>query len=166
MMCPMRLQETLEYAAGPDAVFTMLCDREWRERVCELAHAKSYDVTVDSAGDGATITVKRVMPADVPDAIRKFLGETITVTQTERWGAPDSDGARRAKIEVHIAGQPASMQGTSVLRGGDNSTLTVEGDVRVKVPLFGRKIEPEVAKAITAALRIEERSARDYLTPR
>ena len=159
----MRLQETLDYAAEPDAVFAMLCDQEWRERVCELAHAKSYDVHIDRDGDSATITVERVMPADVPDAIRKFLGETIKVTQTERWGSAHSDGTRHADIEVHIAGQPASMQGRSVLRGDSASTLTVEGDVRVKIPLLGRKIEPEVAKAITAALRIEERSARDYL---
>lgn len=160
----MRLQERLNYGAGPDAVFTMLCDRAWRERVCELAHAKSYDVAVDRDGDAATITVRRVMPADLPDAIRKFLGETVTVTQTEQWGSPDAHGTRHAKVEVHIAGQPASMQGASVLCGNDTSTLTVEGDVRVKVPLFGRKIEPEVAKAIVSALRIEERSARDYLT--
>ncbi|MDN5853469.1 MAG: DUF2505 domain-containing protein [Actinomycetia bacterium] len=159
----MRLNEILTYAAKPDAVFDMLCDRAWREQVCEMAHAKSYDVTVDRAGDTAVVVVERVMPAEVPDAIRKFLGETITVKQTERWGAPDPDGTRRATVEVHIAGQPASMHGTSVLRGGDPSTMTVEGDVRVKVPLFGRKIEPEVAKAIIAALRIEERAARTYL---
>ena len=159
----MQLNETLTYAAGPDAVFAMLCDAVWREKVCEMAHAKSYDVAVEPSGETATITVTRVMPADLPDAIRKFLGETVTVTQTERWAAPDAAGTRRAAIEVHIAGQPASMQGTSVLRGTETSTMTVEGDVRVKVPLFGRKIEPEVAKAIVAALRIEERSARDYL---
>ncbi len=159
----MQLNETLSYAAGPDAVFDMLCDRAWREQVCELAHAKSFDVTVDRIGETAVIVVERVMPAEVPDAIRKFLGDTITVKQTERWGAADPDGTRRATVEVHIAGQPASMEGTSVLRGSDTSTMTVQGDVRVKVPLFGRKIEPEVAKAIVAALRIEERAARTHL---
>lgn len=162
----MQLNETLTYAAAPGAVFDMLCDRAWREQVCELAHAKSYDVTVDRIGETAVIVVERVMPAEVPDAIRKFLGETITVKQTERWGAPDPDGTRHASVEVNIAGQPASMQGTSVLRGAEESTLTVEGDVRVKVPLFGRKIEPEVAKAIVAALRIEERAAQTYLVGR
>src|SRR5699024_749807 len=148
MMCRMQLNETLSYPAEPDAVFDMFCDRSWREQVCEMAHARSYDVSVERTGDSATIVVERVMPADLPDAIRKFLGETVTVKQTERWGGPDADGTRRADVEVHIAGQPASMEGTSVLRGGDTSTMTVEGDVRVKVPLFGRKIEPEVAKAI------------------
>lgn len=161
----MRLNETLTYRADPAPVFAMLCDKSWRERVCELAHAESYDVAVETAGEAATVTVRRVLPAEVPDAVRKFLGSTIEVTQTERWGAPEPDGTRHAGIDVRIAGQPASMEGTSVLRGtADSSTMTVTGDVRVKIPIVGRKVEPEVAKAIVAALRIEERAAAEYLT--
>ncbi|UPK76183.1 DUF2505 domain-containing protein [Nocardioidaceae bacterium SCSIO 66511] len=159
----MQLNETLDYAAAPDAVFAMLCDPKWREQVCELAHAKSYDVHVDKSGDTATITVQRTMPAEVPDAVKALLGKTIEVEQIERWAAPDADGTRRAQVSVRIKGQPASMEGTSVLGGGDSSTLVVTGDVRVKVPFVGRKLEPEVAKAISAALRIEEKAAADYL---
>lgn len=160
----MQLKETLTYAAAPDAVFAMLCDASWRERVCELARATSYDVSVDDRGDEVTVTVRRVIPAELPDRIRKFLGENVEVEQVERWGPPDADGTRRASIRVRIKGQPASMEGTSVLRGGaSGSTMEVTGDVRVKVPFLGAKIEPEVAKAIVAALRIEERSAVEYL---
>ncbi|UYM04058.1 DUF2505 domain-containing protein [Solicola gregarius] len=159
----MQLDETLEYAAGPDTVFAMLCDASWRERVCELAYAQSYDVSVEPDGDAATITVERVMPAEVPDAVKAFLGKTVEIQQVERWAPPLADGTRHAEVSVRIKGQPASMQGTSVLAGTDTSTLRVTGDVRVKVPFVGRKIEPEVAKAIAAALRIEETAAADYL---
>lgn len=161
----MQLKETFAYPAAPDAVFEMFCDKSWREQVCELAHARSYDVTVAGAGsDQVTITVTRVMPSDVPEAIKKFLGETVEVQQVERWGAPDAQGTRRASVQVRIKGQPASMEGKSVLQAdGTGSTLQVTGDVRVKVPFFGGKIEPEVAKAIVSALRIEERSAKGYL---
>lgn len=160
----MQLKETLTYGAAPDAVFAMLCDTSWRERVCELARATSYDVHVDDRGDDVTVTVRRVIPADLPDGIRKFLGDTVEVEQEERWGPPDAGGTRRAGIRVRIKGQPASMEGTSVLSGdASGSTLQVTGDVRVKVPFLGAKIEPEVAKAIVGALRIEERSAVEYL---
>ena len=160
----MQLNETLAYDAAPDAVFTMLCDPAWREHVCELAHAQAYNVNVERNGESATITVQRTMRAELPDAVKSLLGKTIEVRQVEKWGPPDAAGTRRAELTVQIKGQPASMEGTSLLRGSDTSTLTVDGDVRVKVPIIGRKFEPEVAKAIRSALRIEEKAAADYLS--
>lgn len=163
----MQLNETLTYAAGPDAVFAMMCDKSWRERVCELARAVSYDVSVERDADRVTVRVDRVIPADLPDAFKRLVGSRIEVEQVERWGAPGADGSRRADIELRIKGQPASMEGTSVLSGDERaSTLRVTGDVRVKVPFVGRKFEPEVAKAVVGALRIEERSAAEYLGSR
>ena len=46
------------------------------------------------------------MPAEVPDFMKKIVGETVDVVQTEDWGAPDADGQRTADVVVQIKGQP------------------------------------------------------------
>ncbi|MEO6604709.1 MAG: DUF2505 domain-containing protein, partial [Aeromicrobium sp.] len=90
------------------------------------------------------------------DFVKKLTGNTVKVKQTEVWGPPDADGNRSADVKVSIIGQPAEMVGTALLKGsGSGTEFTVKGDVKVSIPFIGKKIEPEVAKAIIASLREE-----------
>ena len=114
------------------------------------------DVDVDESGDGVTITIVRTQPAEMPDFVKKLTGDTVKVKQTEKWSAPADDGSRRADVKVSIIGQPAEMLGTAVLEStGGGTSFTVSGDVTVKIPFIGKKIEPEVAKAIRGSLKNE-----------
>jgi uncharacterized Zn-binding protein involved in type VI secretion len=160
----MQMTETLTYDADPAAVFAMLCDRGWRERVSESIHAKQYEVSIEPSGDSVTVTTSRTMPAMVPDMVRKMTGETITIVQVERWGPPAADGARTADLEVTIAGQPAGMQGSARLSPtATGSTEVFSGDVTVRVPFLGKRIEPEVVKAFRAFIRKEGEIGRAHL---
>lgn len=164
MMGLMELHETLEYDADPDTVFAMLCDQSWREDVCRDVHALSYDVTVRQEGDTVVVRTERTMPAQVPDAIKKFVGDTIVVEQVETWGPAAADGARTADLVVDVKGKPARMEGTVTLAPVDGgSHEDIRGDVLVRIPLVGGKIEPEIVKAIRAAIRVEGTSGRAYL---
>lgn len=164
MMSTMRLNETVRYdGATPEQVFTLLCDESFRAEVCATLGSRSHDVRVERGAEDVTVTIERVLPADMPDFVKKLTGETVTVVQTEVWGAAGPDGARTADVEVQIKSQPASMSGTSSLRAGAGGTeLALDGEVEVAVPFIGRRVEPEVAKAIASALRTEaeEGSAR------
>ena len=164
MMAAMKLEETQDYAADPDAVFAMLCDRAWREEVCRATHAIDYTVEVEESGAGVTVRTTRVLPAKLPEPLRSMVGEHLEIVQVETWTSPDGDGRRRADVEVQISGQPASMTGTMTLAPhGTGTRQTVAGDVRVKIPLLGRRVEPEIVKAIRAALDKEGECARTYL---
>jgi hypothetical protein len=150
--------------ASPDQVFAMLCDTGFRNQVCEDTGALEYHVDIEQADGGATVTVVRTMPAQVPDFVRKFVGETIEVRQTEKWGTADGSGARSAEVRLEISGQPAGMTGTLVLEpGNDGTQQRVEADLKVSIPLFGKKIEPEVAKGVLAGIRQEERTGLAWL---
>ena len=77
----------------------------------------------------------------------------VKVIQVEKWAPDDGSGVRTAQIFVDIVGQPAQMKGTSTLSASNGSSvLAVNGDIKVAIPLIGRKIEPEIAKAISASL--------------
>lgn len=153
----MRINETVTYEdATPEKVFALICDEGFRGDVCETMNATNHEVTVQQNGDSTVVTIDRVMPADMPDFVKKITGETVTVEQVETWGPAAGDGARTGDVSIQIKGQPASMSGTTSLRPENGATnLTLEGDVTVTVPFLGRKIEPEVTKAIVSALRTE-----------
>lgn len=160
----MELTETLTYDADPATVFAMLCDRQWREQVCRAIHALEHTVTIAESAAGLTVTTRRTLPAMVPAAVRKLTGDTITLTQVERWGNPSGDGSRTADLEVTVAGQPAGMRGDIRLTpSGGGSIEVVRGDVRVQIPFLGKRIEPEVVKAFRAAIREEGTVGRAYL---
>ncbi|MFS0885973.1 DUF2505 domain-containing protein [Aeromicrobium sp. 179-A 4D2 NHS] len=152
----MKLSERYEYPASPDQVFALVSDPTFREESCRHQGARDYDVSVTTEGDTTVVTIERTMESDMPDFIKKLTGDAVTVTQVERWGPADASGARTADVTVDVHGQPARMKGTSTISASGASTvMTLDGDVKVSLPLIGKRIEPEVAKAISASLREE-----------
>lgn len=152
----MKLTERYEYPASPEQVFGLVSDQTFREQSCERQGARDYTVTVEEQGSKTVVTIVRTMESDMPDFIKKLTGDSVTVTQVEKWGPADASGGRTADVSVDIHGQPARMTGTSTIAGtASSTTMSLDGDVKVSLPLIGRRIEPEVAKAISASLRDE-----------
>lgn len=152
----MKLSERYEYPATPEQVFALVSDPTFREESCRHQGARDFDVQVAAEGDTTVVTIERTMESDMPDFIKKLTGDTVTVTQVERWGPADASGARTADVTVDVHGQPARMKGTSTIAASGAATvMTLDGDVKVSLPLIGKRIEPEVAKAISASLREE-----------
>ncbi len=154
----MKLNETFSYpGATVESVYAIITDQSFREEAADADGALERDITVTSNSVGGdTVTILRKMPAAMPDFIKKLTGETVKVKQIEEWSGPDSAGNRTANVSVNIIGQPAEMTGTATLDGSrPDASFVIEGDVKVKIPFLGKKIEPEVVKAITSSLRHE-----------
>lgn len=153
----MKLNESFSYeGAGVEAVYALITDQAFRTESCANQGSTDYEVTVESSGGGATVTVIRTQDADMPDFVKKLTGSTVKVKQTEVWSGPDASGNRSADVKVSIIGQPAEMTGkANLVANGAATAFTLDGDVKVSIPFIGRKIEPEVAKAIRSSLREE-----------
>lgn len=161
----MDVREELVYDASPDAVFDMLCDKAFREKVCRAIGSIRYDVSVERTGDTARVRNERVMEADLPEVARKVVGDTIEIVQSEDWGAREPDGARTADFRVEIPGKPGAVTGTvtlSPVRGGTREV--VAGRVKVSIPFVGRRLEEEVARGLRAALEVEGRVGATWLS--
>lgn len=155
----MKLNETVSWgSASPADVYALMVDEAFRTAMCEQVRALSHDVSVVPKDDGATVTIRRTMPAQMPDFVKKLVGETVEILQVETWGTAAADGARKASVRVTVVGQPAQMTGTNEIGATKaGSDLSLSGDVTVKIPFLGKKIEPEVAKAIIASMRVDAR---------
>jgi uncharacterized protein YndB with AHSA1/START domain len=164
-MLAMDLSTHLDYDADPATVFAMICDPEFLARKAEATKAESHEASVEPRDDGgAEVRLTRVMPAQVPDLVRRFVGEKLTVTQTDTWGPAETSGAREGTFVVEIAGAPASVRGRLSLSGSDKSTKQeFDGEIKVSVPFIGGKIEQMVSEALLAAVKSEGRVGREWL---
>jgi Protein of unknown function (DUF2505) len=152
-------------SASPEQVFALAVDRAFRAAVCQATHALSYDVAVDRPDDDtATVTVRRTMPAELPDFVKRFIGETVEVVQIERWAAADRGGQRTGQLTVRVEGQPAAMAGTiAIAADGEGARTVIRGDLKVSIPVVGKRIEPEIARGFVAAIAKEQEVADRWL---
>lgn len=158
MMSAMDLKLSARYDAGPADVFAIISDPSFREAACKATHAVTFDVSVTESGDDTVVRVERELPTDkIPDFAKKFVGATITVVQTETWHPADASGGRQADVRGEIKGTPASFSGTASLTpDGSGTVQSADLDVKVAVPLIGKKVEPYIAQAIEASLVKEQ----------
>ena len=165
MLVGMELKVENRYAATVEQAYLTHVTESVRNEACRRSGAKSWQVTVTPTADGgATVQVERTLTPSLPDYIAKLIGNSVTIRQVENWSGPAGDGSRTATVKLDIKGQPASMNGRAVLSpDGAGSTEVVTGDVKVAVPIIGRKFEPDIAKVIEAGMRIEQQVGDEWV---
>ncbi|MFL4473480.1 DUF2505 domain-containing protein [Paeniglutamicibacter sp. MACA_103] len=152
----MALNATTDLTHAPDAVIATLADRDFAEHLTGLVggELKSFEVSGDTAA-AFTLTTVRSLPTDrAPEIARKFVGQSVEVTQVESWSAPAADGSREATLKVTVGSLPVSVAGTESLKATDaGSALGVEATVSSSIPFVGGKIasaaEPFISKALS-----------------
>lgn len=161
----MKLQHTLSYEADPASVFAVLSDPEYVAEKCTATGAMDAEVAVTTEGTDTVITTMRKLPSDdLPAFAKSFVGDAITVDQTERWGPPSSDGSRDGTLKATFRGTPMKVDATLRLSpGGAGSELRVAGEVKAGIPLMGGSIETFAAEQLTRGLDREAELANARL---
>ncbi|NYG07729.1 hypothetical protein BJ986_002216 [Phycicoccus badiiscoriae] len=161
----MKIAKSIEYAATPQEVFTVLSDVKFQEAKCAATAAIKHTAKVESSGDHTVITTERILPSDgLPDFAKSMVGETLKVTETQDWGPASSDGSRRGTVEMAVAGAPIALQGTlSLAPGGSGTVEQLDAELKARVPLIGGKIEKAAAPPIEEAIDIEATTAQEWL---
>lgn len=160
----MDLNTTLRFPADPGTVFEMLVDPDYVGRKAAAANAIRHEVSVQRDGDSAKIWLLRVMPPDVPDFVRRFVGDTIDLEQTDVWGPAASDGSRDGTISIDMREAPVRLRGTMILVPDGRATRTeVSGTIKASIPLIGGKVESAVHDALILAASREEEVGRQWL---
>lgn len=160
----MDLRTELHFDADPATVFAMLTDEAYLARKAEATGAVRHDVSVQRDGDRVTVRLLRVMPPEVPDVVRRFVGDTIDLDQTDVWEPAAANGSRTGSIRIGMGGAPVSLAGgMTLVPSAAGSTATIDAKVKASIPLLGGKIEKAVHDAVVQAARVEERVGRAWL---
>ena len=141
-----KVRSTFTSSGGVEEVFSVLTSPGWSatkaERFGDGAELTAHEERPDG---GVRVVSSRRLPDGVPGFLQKFLPADGRVLETFDWRGPEA-GARHGTWEVEIAGAPASLGGTVRLEpAATGSTYTLEGEVKVKVPLIGSKAEAFIA---------------------
>ncbi|WP_052460146.1 DUF2505 domain-containing protein [Tessaracoccus massiliensis] len=156
----MDLDYTHTYAAEPERVVALLRNKDFIADVARHAGATEHDVDIN---DQATILT---MSLPVPESIAKFVGRTMKLKQTFRFQAPQADGSIHGTVDVDVPGMPVDVTANAaMLPQGDGTTQgRYTGDLKVKIPLVGKKVEAQVEPYIRQAFAGLERRAADWLS--
>jgi Protein of unknown function (DUF2505) len=147
----MDISSHLDFAAPPADVYAMMTDQRYLEEVCVASDSISYHVSAA----GPTTQTSRTLPA--PESAARFTGPQLTVNDEIVWGDPSSDGSRSGTVTMTVLGQPVTFKGGIRLSpGGRGSVVDVRGDLKVAIPLLGRKLEEAAAPAVMAGYRTQQ----------
>jgi Protein of unknown function (DUF2505) len=160
----MDLRTQLRFDTDPVTVFAMFTDEAYLARKAGATGAVRHEASVTRLGDHVTVRLLRVMPPDVPDFLRGFVGETIDLDQIDVWQPASSDGSRTGSIRIEMGGAPVQLTGGMTLVGTAAATAaTIDARVKASIPLVGGRIEKAVHDAVVHAARIEEQVGRAWL---
>ncbi|UVY82461.1 DUF2505 domain-containing protein [Brachybacterium sp. NBEC-018] len=162
----MKLSENLTIPASAADAAAMYADESYAEvrRATLRASSASSRVEGDPAGAFTVRTEIAMTTEKVPDVARRFVGATVTIREEQVWSAPGADGARTGTMSIDVAGTPATFTAALALtpQGEATSQVVIDGDLTVKVPLLGGKLEKTAVPYVSKVLRAEERAARTY----
>jgi len=157
-MSGMDISSHMDFAAAPAEVYAMLTDERFLTEVCVASESLSYHVSVD----GSATRTSRTLPA--PDSAARFTGPQLTVNDEVVWAEAASDGSRSATVTMTVLGQPVTFKGGLRLSpGGRGSVVDVRGELKVAIPLLGRKLEESAEPAVTASYRTQQEVGNRWL---
>lgn len=145
----MKFEDQHQFAKPPATLLKMFTDRAYFERKYKALPGIS-DFTVlecETQGTKFHITHRSSQKADIPlpDFAKKFVSDSMVVTQTDRWDTATGVG----RLEVSVKGMPMKISADmKVEASGKGSTNSFVWNVSAGIPLIGGKLEKLLAEDI------------------
>ncbi len=143
-----RYSHTFTWDAPAAAVFAMVTDPAYQAQRAQAGNPLR-----------AESSVFRQLSIDPPGFLKNFVGNSIGIQETQTWRDPTS-----ATLLVEILKQPGDVKGTLRLsESGSTTTVTVDAEIAVRVPLMGGKVEGYVAGILDQLLAKDEAIGKAWL---
>jgi hypothetical protein len=156
-MAGMDITARNEYPCDVATAFAMLNDPAFLERVAEASAPLRYEVRVS---DGHTWT-QRTMASGPP--VEKFTGPEVSIVDQIVWDEP-GDGECAGEAWVELAGLPLSLHGhVRLFAEGARSVLEYTGELKVGIPVLGKKLEGVAAPLLLRGLDYQQAVADEWL---
>jgi hypothetical protein len=152
------------FSAEPDEVAAALLDPDFQASLSDIGALA--DRTVLSQKKESGILVRRVrciLDVDIQGPARKFLGDADPAwVEVAHWHQDEMTW--HWHIEPEVAAHLLEAHGvTRVEADGDGALRAIEGHVKVKVPLYGGKVEGWVVEGLEHAYEEEAERLATWL---
>ena len=156
----MQFTQSISYPGTVDEVVAMYLTPAYLERrFGQFVVEGSQAVSVE--GDRVSFA-GTVRPELIPAAAARFVKSDLRFSFTEEWTRGEARATSRTSVTVD--GAPVSVEATSTLASDDaGCTRDVTGNVSVRVPLLGGRIEKEAVARVGRLTENEQASAAQWL---
>ncbi|MFI7583263.1 DUF2505 domain-containing protein [Kocuria sp. M1N1S27] len=155
--------------APVDQVVATFADEAFVRHVAEKAGAtlESFEVSGETSG-AFIVTTVRAMSADrLPDMAKRFVGDSVHLTQTDAYEAPAEDGSRTVRSDIRVASLPVSGSADQTLRAvGEQTEVNVDCTVEANIPFVGKQVAAAAEPYIGKALSLQSQEAQAWLASR
>lgn len=146
--------------AAPERVFAVLTGSDYlSDKV-----SNSLKGTFEKSGNSPDfqIHITRTIEGELPDMVRKFVGDELTVVEIQNWSEHSKENYLAA-FELKINNAPVEIKGTISLTGSQNTQVSIKAKVKVNVPIFGAMAEPQVVQKLNTVLQDEEKLCSNWI---
>lgn len=155
----MHLSFQHNYSGTPQQVVDLFRNPDFISDVARHSGASSHEVHQE--GDD----IRLDMVLEAPPEAARFTGRDVNLSMTFRWDDAASGDGRTGDVDVNVKGLPVAVDARCVLAPTTQGCRAdYAGDLKVRIPLVGGKVERMVAPFITDAFSGIERRAQHWLT--
>jgi len=156
----MQFTQSISYPGTVDEVVAMYLTPAYLERrFGQFVVDGSSTVSVEGERVSFAGTVR---PELIPAAAARFVKSDLRVSFTEEWATNEAGATSRTSVTVD--GAPVSVEATSTLSPSDaGSAREVSGNLSVRVPLLGGRIEKEAVAHLGRVVEREQALATQWL---
>lgn len=156
----MEFTQSVSYPGTVEEVVAMYLTPDYQQRrFGSFVVEGSESVAVE--GERITFS-STARPELLPAAASRFVKGALHISFTEEW-TRDEAGAR-SRTRVTVDGAPVSVEATSTLAPADaGSVRVVTGNVSVRIPLLGGRIEKEAVAHLGRVVAREQALAANWL---
>jgi hypothetical protein len=159
-----RIEHHAEFSQGVDEVFAaQTSEPALRARLAEVGGENAALLDYTPTADGVRFTLRQGVAADkLPSIVRTLRSGDLAVDRQENWTRAGEGYAGTAKATV--SGVPGEINvRTELSAEGGKTVLRANGEVKIRIPLVGGKIEGFVADEITKLLKREVELSAQWL---
>ena len=156
----MQFTQSVSYPGTVDEVVAMYLTPAYLERrFGQFVVEGSQTVSVEGERVSFAGTVR---PELIPAAAARFVKSDLRIAFTEEWTTNEAGATSRTSVTVD--GAPVSVEATSTLTPSDaGSAREVSGNLSVRVPLLGGRIEKEAVAHLGRVVESEQALAAQWL---
>ena len=156
----MQFTQSVSYPGTVDEVVAMYLTPAYLERrFGQFVVAGSATLSVEGERVSFAGTVR---PELIPAAAARFVKSDLRISFTEEWATNETGATSRTSVTVD--GAPVSVEATSTLAPVEaGSVRVVTGNVSVRVPLLGGRIEKEAVAHLGRVVEREQALAAQWL---
>ncbi|XGU19581.1 DUF2505 domain-containing protein [Rhodococcus sp. 3Y1] len=153
-----RIEHLSKYTVPAEKVHEAVTSEQyWRDRIVAVGGPGATIEELTVRDETVAVTMSQIIAAEhLPSMVSKVVNGDIVIKRSETM-APFKDGKATGTFSAHVDGVPARVEGTQVLTGDENSaTLEIDGEVEVKIPFLGGKIESAIVDEVVRLIQAEQ----------